>query len=211
MSTTDDENDSMLVPAPAVRRRSHDAAGTRRALLHAAAELFQERGYDSATVREIGERAGVDPALIARYFESKQGLYLAALADEETGPPRAHVGSSDLVEVTRLLLSHWGERGMSPVMRALIGPAPGNEVRDQVRTILDAAIINPISEQLAARGLSYPRRRVELLLAMLTGAELLRRNGVLPALDDAPTEELLTLLEPLAQSLQQSGTSETER
>ena len=54
--------------------RSHDL------LLAAATELFAERGYDRTTVRELGERAGVDPALIARHFGSKAGLYLAALA-----------------------------------------------------------------------------------------------------------------------------------
>ena len=31
-------------------------------------------------MRQIGERAGVDPALIARYFDGKEGLFLAACA-----------------------------------------------------------------------------------------------------------------------------------
>jgi AcrR family transcriptional regulator len=188
-----------MAPGP---HRTHDAAATRRALLDAAAALFQERGYDGARVREIGERADVDPALIARYFGGKEGLYLAALADEETGPPRAAIESTDLVEVTRLLLEHWDERGMSPAMRALIGPAPNEEVRAQVRSILGAAIIEPVAQQLAAQGLSQPRRRAQLLLAMMAGAELLRRNGVLDEMADAPTDELLTLLEPMAAALQ---------
>ncbi len=189
-----------MAPAP---HRTHDAAASRRALLDAAAELFQERGYDRATVREIGELAGVDPALIARYFDGKEGLYLAALADEETGPPKAPIESSDLVEVTRLLLEHWDERGMSPAMRALIGPEPKAEVRDQVRAILGAAIIEPLTAQLAQRGLSQPQRRAELLLAMMAGAELLRRNGVLHEMAGAPTDELLELLEPMADALQE--------
>lgn len=188
-----------MTPAP---HRPHDAAATRRALLDAAAELFQDRGYDRATVREIGEGAGVDPALIARYFDGKEGLYLAALADEQTGPPKAPIETGDLVEATRLLFEHWDERGMSPAMRALIGSPPNAVVRDQVRTILGAAITGPLTERLAERGLSQPERRAELLLAVMVGAELLRRNGVLPAMDGAPTDELLELLEPIADALQ---------
>ena len=46
-------------------RRPHDAEASRRALLEAAQEVFEAVGYDRATTREIGERAGVDPALIA--------------------------------------------------------------------------------------------------------------------------------------------------
>ena len=153
-------------------------------------------------MREIGERAGVDPALIARYFDGKEGLYLAALADEQTGPPKAPIETGDLVEATRLLFEHWDERGMSPAMRALIGSAPNDGrarpgAHDPRRGDHRAA-----GERLAERGLSQPERRAELLLAMMVGAELLRRNGVLPAMDGAPTDELLELLEPIADALQ---------
>jgi AcrR family transcriptional regulator len=65
------------VTAAPPRRR--DAAATRRALLDAARELFDARGFRGTTVRGIGERAGVDPALIARYFGGKAELYQAVL------------------------------------------------------------------------------------------------------------------------------------
>ncbi|MFI9203141.1 TetR family transcriptional regulator [Streptomyces sp. NPDC053048] len=56
-----------------VRRR--DAEATRRALIDAAAELFAERGYDRTTVRAIAARAGVNQALLFRYFGSKNALF----------------------------------------------------------------------------------------------------------------------------------------
>jgi AcrR family transcriptional regulator len=202
MSTPDDRklyHPVTMSPAP---HRTYDAAASRRALLDAAAHLFQERGYDRATVRDIGERAGVDPALIARYFDGKEGLYLAALADERTGPPRAHIESGDLVEAARLMFDHWDERGMSPAMRTLFGPAPTEEVRDQVRAILGGAILDPLTQELTERGVPQPRERAELLLAAMAGIELARRNGVLPAIDGLATGELLDLIEPLAAALQ---------
>ena len=46
----------------------------------AAREEFGERGFDGATVRGIAGRAGVDAAMIAHHFGSKQQLFLATMA-----------------------------------------------------------------------------------------------------------------------------------
>jgi AcrR family transcriptional regulator len=183
-------------------RRPHDAQASRQALLDAAAQLFLEKGYDGATIREIGELAGVDPALIARYFDGKEGLYLAALADERFAPPVGHVLSGDLVEFTQTLLRHWDDRGPSPAVRALISPATTPEVAEQVRTIFDRGIIDPLTERLRERGLSNPSRRAALLLAALAGIQMVRQNDVLPEISGATTAELLDLLEPLAEQMQ---------
>src|SRR3954449_4459389 len=103
-------------------RRAHDAAASRRALLDAASVLFDERGYDATTVREIGERAGVDAALIARYFGSKEGLYLAALTHEGRPPL-----PSDPVEAVAGMLRYGDERGLGPVPMALLGASTSEE------------------------------------------------------------------------------------
>jgi AcrR family transcriptional regulator len=183
-------------------RRPHDAQASRQALLDAAAELFQARGYERATIREIGERAGVDPALIARYFDGKEGLYLAALADERFTPRADKVGSGDLVDLARMLFEHWDERGASPALRTVISPGATAEVAEQVRTILSRSMLDPLTARLAERGLSEPRMRAELLLGVLAGVQMLRQNGVLPAVGAASTEELLALLEPMVDALQ---------
>jgi AcrR family transcriptional regulator len=64
-------------PAGAPRRR--DAQATRGAILAAAKTQFARLGYDSATLREIAGEAGVDVALIKRYFGGKDGLFTEAL------------------------------------------------------------------------------------------------------------------------------------
>ena len=51
------------------------------------------RGSSGTTIREIGERAGVDAALIARYFGSKADLYIAAVAAEDAGGTAAPRGA----------------------------------------------------------------------------------------------------------------------
>ena len=48
-------------------------------LLHAAGEVFAERGFRAATVRQITERAGVNLAAINYHFHDKGELYARAL------------------------------------------------------------------------------------------------------------------------------------
>ena len=60
--------------------RRRDADATRAALLTAARELFAERGFEQTTVRDIAARAGVNQALLFRYFGSKDGLFHATTA-----------------------------------------------------------------------------------------------------------------------------------
>jgi AcrR family transcriptional regulator len=59
--------------------RRPGASQTRQTILEVAREEFAQRGFDNATVRQIASRAGVDPAMIAHHFGSKQQLFLAAL------------------------------------------------------------------------------------------------------------------------------------
>ena len=59
--------------------QKRDAEATAERILHCAQEVFHERGFDGATTREIADRAGVNLALIKRYFGSKLGLFERAV------------------------------------------------------------------------------------------------------------------------------------
>jgi AcrR family transcriptional regulator len=65
-------------------RRHRDAEATRDALLAAAREVFAREGFEGATTREIGERAGANAAMISYHFGGKQGLFSAVLMQEIT-------------------------------------------------------------------------------------------------------------------------------
>ena len=58
-------------------QRKRNAAETRNRLLQAARRLFAKANYGNVGIREIGAAAGVNPALISRYFGSKRNLFLA--------------------------------------------------------------------------------------------------------------------------------------
>jgi AcrR family transcriptional regulator len=51
----------------------------REVLIGVAGEIFAERGYEAATIREITDRAGVNVASVNYYFRDKLGLYTEVL------------------------------------------------------------------------------------------------------------------------------------
>ncbi|WP_374703689.1 TetR/AcrR family transcriptional regulator [Burkholderia sp. WAC0059] len=58
------------------------------ALLKSARQVFARRGFDATSVREIARDAGVDPALMAHYFGSKEELWSAVVGQiaEQAAP-----------------------------------------------------------------------------------------------------------------------------
>lgn len=62
-------------------RYSRDREGNRRAILHAARELFAADGYRNVSIRRIAERIEYSPAAIYLYFPSKADIFFALAED----------------------------------------------------------------------------------------------------------------------------------
>jgi AcrR family transcriptional regulator len=78
---TDNDLDAPCRPAfPCPRGRN--AAATKQAILDAARRCFADEGYDQVGVRDIAAIAGIDPALVNRYFGSKEGLFSQAVSSK---------------------------------------------------------------------------------------------------------------------------------
>jgi AcrR family transcriptional regulator len=167
--------------------RTRDAARTRELLLTAASELFAERGFDGTTTRDIGERAGADPALIARYFGSKAALYLAALRSDDA--PR------DLLDPTRLaeLLSRVASHGPGPLLRTAVHRQQDAVTQSAAQKALDQRLVAPLRGRLTEAGADRPELRAELAVAAFAGIALGRAAGAFPALRDAANDDVLAL------------------
>lgn len=61
------------------RRREARARQTRQRIVHAALELFLQRGYTATTVEAIAHQAGVAPATIYQAFGTKQAILASGL------------------------------------------------------------------------------------------------------------------------------------
>jgi TetR/AcrR family transcriptional regulator, fatty acid metabolism regulator protein len=79
-------------------------SATRDKIFAAARELFEEKGFDVTSVREIAAKAGVNVALINYHFGSKENLLLAHM-EESVGTTRLRlndISKSDTTPVEKL-------------------------------------------------------------------------------------------------------------
>ena len=76
-----------VIPPPAqspVRRREKGRRTTER-ILDAAEEVFADKGFDGATLRDVAARVGVRVPSLYNHFDSKEALY-AAVLERGIGP-----------------------------------------------------------------------------------------------------------------------------
>ena len=64
------------------RRREAQRAETRRLVLEAAYDLFEQKGYERTTMRSVAEAAGVALGTIFNHFPDKTALLTAAFEDD---------------------------------------------------------------------------------------------------------------------------------
>jgi AcrR family transcriptional regulator len=167
--------------APPSATRPRDSAATRQALLDAARELFATVGYDATTVRAVSDRAGVNQALLFRYFGNKEGLFAAAVLDKAL-ELLAEGPADDLLErILTEMLADEADRGPEPLMAMLLA-AGSTQVAEEVREKLGSAYAQAFATLIDTDDPDDARARADLLLAWLLGISLMRgalRSGPL--------------------------------
>ncbi len=177
--------------------RTRNAAATRAAILAAARIAFTQEGYEHVGVREIGAAAGVDAALVIRYFGSKERLFAAVMAEQFDASSwfageRATVGA----RLARYLLTKEADTGAFDPLYLLLRSAPNPQAAALLRADMDVRFLRPLADWLG--GADAPVR-AELIVAYLIGIAMLRevvRSDLLAA-DD--TERAIALVGPVLQ------------
>ncbi len=158
-----------------------DSAVTRREILAAARELFAAHGVDGVSVRQIAAAAGVNHALVHRYFGTKSDMVAAILLAEgeamsAMGKPDADAGES--LAAFRTVLEYIltdGHTSLLLMLRAEIdGFAP--------ESLLGGAPLRPLGllhEWFAERGAGGVDPQV---LAVVLGAAIMGFSAVQPML-----------------------------
>ena len=144
------------------------AGRTRTAILAAARAQFTATGYDGTGLRAIAARAGVNVALINRYFGSKDGLFLAAI-----GP---HLGIGLILDGP---MAEFGQRAASIMemkvakrfdpMLALLRAVGSPACTPALSAAVKAEVIAPLATRLD--GVNREQRAM-LIFATLAGYDL---------------------------------------
>jgi AcrR family transcriptional regulator len=121
---------------------------TRSAILEAARKRFAAEGFERTTIRAVASDAGIDPAMVMRYYGSKDGLFAAA-TDVALHLP-------DLTEVHRTglgdaLIRHWvelWEGGLSDeLMIVLLRSSITNEdAAQRLREVFSAQVMQAVRQ-----------------------------------------------------------------
>jgi AcrR family transcriptional regulator len=170
--------------------RPRNAEASKQALLEAAQDLFGKRGFEGTTMRDLGDQAGVDPALIARYYGSKADLYIAAVVAESQGdrPQSAFAGLADMAQA---LVTRMDSDGLGPVTQALIRSDTADEIGEAARAHIARRLVAPMVADMAEQGMEESQLRSEIVVSALIGINLGRTLGWFDQLSSVPPEDLV--------------------
>ena len=176
-------------------------ARTREKILAAARTQFARSGYDGATIRGIATAARVDPKLVLHYFESKEGIFGAAMDfpfdPAEAIPELLRPGLDGLgIRLARFFIEIWdspaGIRAHAIVRSMVTSESAAALMRDFVtREVL--------SRVAKALELDHPQVRASLAASQLIGLAMLRYVVKVEPLASAPPARLAAWIGPTLQ------------
>ncbi|HEV2371142.1 MAG TPA: TetR family transcriptional regulator [Streptosporangiaceae bacterium] len=177
-------------------------SSTRAVITAAAAARFTAAGYDATSLRQVAADAGVDPALVRRFFGSKEELFTAA-ASALIDPGQAlAVVAGEPVEAA-------GERLLRYFLSLLGDVSQPGPLLGLVRSAVTSEHAARLLRQFLAEGLladiavSFPSDRpglgAALAASQLVGVAVARYAVQLPPLTAASTDELVCAVAPVLQ------------
>lgn len=154
--------------------RPKNAAATRDAILDAARTRFLGESYDNVGLRDIAGDAGVDVALIGRYFGSKEKLFDEVVEKGDCIPFPDGIQPAELPALlTRLFAEHdhaehrEHAEQLLIILRSASSPVASRIARDSMRK----DVLEPLAARL--RG-DAPEARASLAMAVWMGVTILQ-------------------------------------
>jgi AcrR family transcriptional regulator len=168
---------------------------TRAAILDAAQKLFAQHGHDRTTVRDIAATASIDPALVIRYFGSKDELFVRAAAFDLRMPDLSKVKRSQIGDtlIRRFLELGEGFTGMTVLLRSA---ASNDYAASRVRELFAAQVL-PAFARVGSR--ADAAERAGLVASQLLGLALCRYILKIPPVAEMSAEQIVKHIGPTIQ------------
>jgi len=168
---------------------------TRAAILDAAQKLFAQHGHGRTTVRDIAAKASIDPALVIRYFGSKDELFVRAAAFDLRMPDLSKVKRSQIGEtlIRRFLELGEGFTGMTVLLRSA---ASNDYAASRVRELFAAQVL-PAFARVGSR--ADAAERAGLVASQLLGLALCRYILKIPPVAEMSAQEIVKHIGPTIQ------------
>ena len=184
----------MADPTRADHPRS--ASATRERIRLAARERFARDGFERTTIRQVAAVAGVDPALVMRYFGSKPRLFAAAAELDIRMPrlaevPREHLGEA----LARHFVHRWeSDDTLQAILRAA---ATHPEAAERMREVFAEQLL-PVARELGTDR-SEAATRAALAASQVLGMALTRYVLRFPAIVELGHDDLVAWIAPTLQ------------
>src|SRR5262245_47332832 len=171
---------------------------TRAAILKAGQELFAQLGYERTTVRDIAARASIDPAMVMRYFGSKDELFARATAFDLRLPDLTKTKAS---QMGKTLVAHFLEMwdgslssgGLTILLRA---SASKDSAATKMRAIFGGQVMPMLAKVTAPAELPV---RAGLVSTHLLGIALCRYVLKVPPVVAMEREQIVRSVGPTLQ------------
>ena len=146
---------------------------TRDVILGAAQKLFAQEGYERTTVRDIAAIADIDPALVIRYFGSKEALFARVAIFDLKLPDLGKADPSKLGEMlVRHFLSLWEGENANGGLPIMLRSAASNEVAAiKLREVFSKQVMPALAR---TGGQAGAAQRAGLISSQLLGLALCR-------------------------------------
>jgi AcrR family transcriptional regulator len=176
--------------------RSRNATQTRADILATARLRFGTDGYERTTLRAVAADVGVDPALVIRYFGSKQDLFAAAAEFTLDLPDLTAVHPDDVADA--LLPSFFAVWEEDATFVALLRAAMTSPTAAATMRRIFATQVAP---KLAAVTPDHPAQRAGLMGAFVIGLATTRYVLANPAVAGLGHDELIAWARPVIRQL----------
>lgn len=179
--------------------RTKNAAATRAALLVAARNRFLNGSYSDVGLRDVASDAGVDVAMVARYFGSKEELFREVIRGDHSGWLDPDLKAEQLPAFLAKLVVHGGEpdeRENSDRLIIMLRSSSSPATAALVRAAFEEDVLEPMAALLPGENAHV---RASLALTILSGFKVLRTVMTVQPLHECQQVDLEGHLKDLLQ------------